>query len=76
MSHAPVAIDVIVEGKFFVPQNFTVRKDAHSDVLAYGPLGDVAVRIAAMIGESTDTTPLGGVKELTRQAQAKHRLRE
>lgn len=49
---SPIAIYVIVERQFFSFPDFSLRKDPHSHMLPYYPLGHVAIRIARMIQES------------------------
>ena len=42
----------------------TVREDAHADMISDRPLRDIAIGIAAMVGETADTPALGSIDEL------------
>ena len=60
----PISIDVIVERQLLVLLDGAVREDAHADVLSDRPLRDIAIGIAAVVGETADTSALGSIDEL------------
>ena len=64
MKLSPVAIDVIVKSELLVLLYRAAGEYAHSNVLSDGPLCDVAVWVAGMVREPTDTTALCRVDEL------------
>ncbi len=64
MAELPIAIDVVVECQFLVFENVSLCKDTHSNPRPYGPSGNIAVRIAAVICESTDSPSFGSVDKL------------
>lgn len=64
-----ISVDVVVEGQFLVLLDQAVRKDAHSNPVANGPLCDIAVRITTVVSEPTDTTALSCVDVLQTYAQ-------
>lgn len=62
--NAPITIDVVVECQLFMLLNLAFGKDAHSNVLVDGPPGDIAVRSAAMICETTKSSAFCRIDEL------------
>ena len=45
--------------------NVPLGEYAHSHVVPDGPLSDVAIRVATMVGETTDASAFGSVNELS-----------
>ena len=63
---APITIDVIVEGQPLVLLDVTIGENAHSNVSADSPLGNVAVWITAVVRKSTNAAALRRIDELSR----------
>ena len=64
LSFVSISIDIVVEGQFFALENVSLTEDAHAKVFAYMPLGYVAIGIAGMIDESSNTSLLGRIEVL------------
>ena len=62
--YLPVSVHVVVERQLLVLLDGTVREDAHADMLPDRPLRDIAIGIAAVVGETADTPALGSIDEL------------
>ncbi len=54
----------VIERQLLVFPDIALRKYTHAHGVTDSPFGDVAIRIATVIGEPSDTTILGGVNEL------------
>jgi hypothetical protein len=63
----PITIDVIIERELLILLDRTIRENAHPDVLPDRPLCNVAIRVARVVRESTDSTTLGCIDELQRE---------
>ena len=68
-SSSPITIDIIVERQFFVLKDSALCKDTHPYVVSDEPLGNVAVWIAAVIRESTDSSLPGGINKLCEEVE-------
>jgi hypothetical protein len=55
----PIAVNIVVESELFPLLNIPAGEDAHADLVAYRPLGDITIWITAMVSESSNTAAFG-----------------
>jgi len=64
---SPVSINVVVEGQLLSLDDVPLGEDSHPHPFPDDPFGDVAVWIAAVVCESTDSSLFGSVEVLERR---------
>lgn len=62
--YEPVAIDIVVERELLVLLDIAFGKYTHSNMSPNSPLGNIAIRIAAVVCKTSDSTALCRVYEL------------
>lgn len=64
MINIPISVNIIVEGQLFVLLDIPLCKDSHANMIANGPLCDVAVWVTTVVSKTSYATRFRGIDKL------------